>query len=97
MAEGEDVDDEPDLMARAAMFTTTSGRASKMTNKTPMGQVTRWSSSPGPSSLAKVTKPVGTGNAATSVMPCSIASYFPGLERSRREIRDGERLDCRAA
>ncbi len=41
----------PDLMARAAMFTTTSGRASKMTSKTPIGQVTRYSSSPSSSSL----------------------------------------------
>ena len=31
----------PDLMARAAMFTTTSGRASKMTSRTPIGQETR--------------------------------------------------------
>lgn len=33
--------DQPDLIARAVMLTTTSGRASKMTNNTPRGQVTR--------------------------------------------------------
>lgn len=31
----------PDLIARQAMFTTTSGRASKMTRRTPMGHETR--------------------------------------------------------
>lgn len=77
----------PDLIARAAIFTTTSGLASKMTNKTPIGQVTRYKSNPGPSSFAKVTIPVGAGRFATSVIPCNIESYFPGLLRSNRETR----------
>jgi hypothetical protein len=47
--------DIPDLIANAAMLTTTSGLASKMTNKTPIGQVTLCSSNPGPNSFANVT------------------------------------------
>lgn len=80
-------------MANAAIFTTTSGLASKMTNNTPIGHVTLCRSSPGPSSLANVTMPVGEGKAATSVMPRSMAAYLPGRERSSRETREGESLD----
>lgn len=82
----------PDLIASAAMFTTTSGRASKMTSSTPTGQVTRCSASPGPSSFANVTCPVGRGSDATSLIPCSIASYLPARERSRRLNREAESL-----
>lgn len=81
-------------MAKAAMLTTTSGLASKMTKSTPTGQVTRCSSSSGPSSLAKVTMPVGAGKAATSVMPWSIESYLPGRERSKRETSDFDSFPC---
>jgi hypothetical protein len=75
----------PDFIARAAMFTTTSGLASKMTNNTPIGQVTRYSSNPSSNSFAYVVIPVGDGKAATSAIPESMASNLPGRERSRRE------------
>jgi hypothetical protein len=81
-------------MARAAILTTTSGLASKMTRRTPTGHVTRCSSSSGPSSFANVTIPVGAGRAATSTIPCSMASYFPALERSKRDTSDLDSFPC---
>jgi len=81
-------EDVPDLMARAAILTTTSGLASKITSSTPTGQVTRCSSSSGPISFANVTIPVGAGRTPTSVIPCNIASYLPGLVRSNLETSD---------
>lgn len=86
--------DIPDFIANAAMFTTTSGLASKITSSTPIGHVTRCSSKPGPSSFANVTCPVGNGNAATSDIPFSMASNLPGRERSSRERRVEESLPC---
>jgi hypothetical protein len=47
----------PDLIASEAIFAMTSGRASKMIRRTPMGQVTRSRSSPSSSLVRKVTFP----------------------------------------
>jgi len=47
----------PDLTARDAMFAMTSGRASKMMRRTPIGHVTRVNSKPSSSFVLKVTLP----------------------------------------
>lgn len=47
----------PDLIARAAMFAMTSGRASKMIRRTPMGQVTLSRSKPSSRRVRRVTLP----------------------------------------
>ena len=47
----------PDLMAREAMLAMTSGRASKMMRRTPMGQVTRSSVRPSSSFVRRVILP----------------------------------------
>lgn len=47
----------PDLIASDAMFAMTSGRASKMTKSTPIGQETRSSSKPSSSFVRSVTLP----------------------------------------
>jgi hypothetical protein len=47
----------PDLMASEAMLAMTSGRASKMMSRTPMGHVTLVRSSPSSSRVRKVTFP----------------------------------------
>lgn len=46
-----------DLIASDAMFAITSGRASKMIRRTPMGQVCRWSTRPSSSSVRMSTLP----------------------------------------
>ena len=47
----------PDLMAKEAIFAITSGRASKITSSTPMGQVTRSRISPSSSCVRSVGLP----------------------------------------
>lgn len=50
----------PDFIAKVAMLTTTSGRASKMTKSTPIGQVIRYNSRSSSNSLAYVIFSVGS-------------------------------------
>lgn len=87
----------PDLIARAVMLAMTSGRASKMTSRTPTGQVSRYSSRLSSSFRARVTFPTGSSREATSRIPCSMESYLSPVDRSSRLMREGDRLADLAA
>jgi len=82
----------PDFIARVAMLTTTSGRASKMTKSTPIGQVIRYNSRSSSSSFANVTFPVGSSRSETSETPLTIASHLSPLERSSLLTREADNL-----
>lgn len=47
----------PDFIASEVMFAMTSGRASNIMSSTPIGHVTRWSSSPSSNSVRRVVRP----------------------------------------
>ena len=72
----------PDLMAREAMLAMTSGRASKMIRRTPIGQEIRSSSKPSSRRVRIVVLLIGSGRSRTSRIPDSISAYFPGRLRS---------------
>ena len=80
----------PDFIAKVAMLTTTSGRASKMTRSTPIGQVILYNSRSSSNSLAYVMFPVGSSRLDTSETPWSIASHLSPLARSSRLTREAD-------
>ena len=72
-----------DLSASALICTAASGRDSKITQSTPIGHDTRYSSSPASSSVARCTTPTGSASARTSSTFRSIPSNFAPSTSSR--------------
>ena len=85
------------MRASAATLMTASGRASNMTRSTPIVRETRYSSRLSYSSRAYVTAPVGSGSAAMSDMPSSIASHLLPVRKPRRLTRDDARRPAAAS
>ena len=76
----------PDFRHSAAIWTSASGRDSKMTPTTPMGTVTRNNSRPWSSSVARCVCQSGSGWPATERTMSRAVSNLP-LRRSRRATR----------
>nr|CAA62180.1 orf 06157 [Saccharomyces cerevisiae] len=81
----------PDLILNAVILAITSGRDSKITNKTPTGAVTWYNVKPSSNSLAILTLPTGSSSSATSLIPCNITSNLSPLNRSRRFNKESAR------
>ena len=72
----------PDLIARAAMFAITSGRASKMMSRTPIGQVILSKTKPSSRSVFKVSLPTEAYGTQESQGP-QLAKIFAGFVHCR--------------
>ena len=73
----------PLLRHSEAICTSASGRLSKMTPTTPMGQLTRYRFKPGDSSLAYCTFPSGSGSRARDRSPSAMPAHLARVSLSR--------------
>ena len=85
----------PLLRAREAICTRASGRLSKITPMTPMGQVMRYILRPSVSSRLRVVWPMGSGRPARARRPAVTAASFSSAN-FRRPSRGAARLSCSA-
>ena len=73
----------PLLRHRDAICTSASGRDSKITPITPIGQETRYRSRPGASCVASSVQPSGSGSAASACRPSSTVRSLASSKRRR--------------